>query len=102
MLILALKRVIYKQAGAADKELPVILDPCEKKGLCPWAAGTPVPVLAPQAAAARGGAEHPLGSQEGPDVPQFPMGRRLVSFSWLILVRSNEEGLEIIIPKPNK
>lgn len=65
-------------------------------------AGTPVPVSAPWAVAARGGAEHLSGSQVGPDVPEFPRGGRLVSFRWLILVRGNEEGLEIIIPKANK
>lgn len=74
--------MIYKQAGAADKGLPVILATCERKGPCPsgWQAVMLVP--APAQLLYRGGAEHPLGSQVegGASVPQFPCRKEPCKF----------------------
>lgn len=63
--------MIYKQAGAADKELPVISATCEKKE--PRPPGRQRPVRAPRAAAAGTGGRASLGH---PEVPLCSVSRQ--------------------------
>jgi len=98
VLILALKCVINAQAGAADKELPAISATCEKKGLRPWGWEEGRCRLRREVLSI----PRAPGRTEVPPCLSFPEGGELVSFRGLILVKSTEEGLEMIISKTNK